>query len=99
MEEEHSTAEAAAAGEAFLEAVAAGDVPRARHVEMVELLLASGADPHHRSSVDGMHALHVLAEQGQRDFCLEKPAGILLLQVLLEAGVDPNVPTSSSSEV
>jgi hypothetical protein len=42
----------------------------ARHVEMVELLLASGADPHHRSSVDGMHALHVLAEQGQRDFCL-----------------------------
>ena len=41
----------------------------ARHVEMVELLLASGADPHHRSSVDGMHALHVLAEQDQRDFC------------------------------
>jgi hypothetical protein len=39
------------------------------HVEMVELLLASGADPHHRSSVDGMHALHVLAELGQRHFC------------------------------
>ncbi|ELR16557.1 ankyrin repeat-containing protein [Acanthamoeba castellanii str. Neff] len=134
QEECTTAAEAAAAGEAFVEAVAAGDVLRvrqllrehpphhhhhhtinavdhlgwtglmvaveARHVEMVELLLASGADPHHRSSVDGMHALHVLAEQGQRDFCLEqkKPAGRLLLQVLLEAGVDPNVPTSSSGE-
>jgi hypothetical protein len=29
----------------------------------------------------------------------EKPADRLLLQVLLEAGVDPNVPTSSSGEV
>jgi hypothetical protein len=29
----------------------------------------------------------------------EKPAGIHLLQVVLEAGVDPNVPTSSSGEV
>ncbi len=45
-----------------------------RHVEMVELLLASGADPHHRSSVDGMHALHVLAELGHRHFCQVVPA-------------------------
>jgi hypothetical protein len=29
----------------------------------------------------------------------ETPAGRLLLQVLLDAGVDPNVPTSSSGEV
>jgi hypothetical protein len=50
----------------------------ARHVEMVELLLASGADPHHRSSVDGMHALHVLAEQSQRDHFCPVPAPLLL---------------------
>jgi hypothetical protein len=97
----------------------------ARHVKMVELLLASGADPHHRSSVDGMHALHVLAEQGQRDFlsadavhllpfppaCFffaphsparqqqdeveERKAAGKLLDILLDAGVDPNVPTTS----
>jgi hypothetical protein len=29
----------------------------------------------------------------------ERPAGRVLLQVLLEADVDPNVPTSSSGEV
>ncbi|ELR16556.1 Ras subfamily protein [Acanthamoeba castellanii str. Neff] len=134
---ECTTTAKAAAGEAFLEAVAAGDVLRvrqllrehppnhvvdavdhlgwtglmvaveARHVEMVELLLASGADPHHRSSVDGMHALHVLAEQSQRRVCrfmsshtwhLAKAAERVLLQALLDAGVDPNVPTTSSGE-
>jgi hypothetical protein len=97
----------------------------ARHVKMVELLLASRADPHHRSSVDGMHALHVLAEQGQRDFLSadavhcsfpprpvfvaphsparrrrqdeveERKAAGKLLDILLDAGVDPNVPTTS----
>jgi hypothetical protein len=96
----------------------------ARHVEMVELLLASGADPHHRSSVDGMHALHVLAEESQRRVCRvptpnpppldpvrrrsssyphtwhsAKAAERVLLQVLLDSGVDPNVPTTSSGEV
>jgi hypothetical protein len=40
----------------------------ARHVAMAKLLLAHGADPHRRSPTDGMHALHVLAEQGPRDF-------------------------------
>jgi hypothetical protein len=40
----------------------------ARHVAMAKLLLAHGANPHHRSPTDGMHALHVLAEQGPRDF-------------------------------
>ncbi|ELR20466.1 Ankyrin repeat domain containing protein [Acanthamoeba castellanii str. Neff] len=78
----------------------------ARHVKMVELLLASGADPHHRSSVDGMHALHVLAEQGQRDFLSadadeveERKAAGKLLDILLDAGVDPNVPTTSGETV
>ena len=40
----------------------------ARHVELVQLLLASGADVNLTTAEDGMNALHLLAEQGKRDF-------------------------------